>query len=73
MPINLLKSRQNLAREVAKNLLLIKSWLQPQFVAGAVGQRRTDTAIPSFPDVNDPGYRAVTFDQLLQRRSGGPR
>ncbi len=37
---------------------------KPRFVAGAVGPT-TRTASLS-PDVNDPGYRAVTFDQLVE-------
>lgn len=36
---------------------------RPRFVAGAIGPT-TKTASLS-PDVNDPGYRAITFDQLV--------
>ena len=36
---------------------------KPRFVAGALGPT-TKTASLS-PDVNDPGYRAITFDQLV--------
>ncbi len=36
---------------------------QPRFVAGALGPT-TKTASLS-PDVNDPGYRGVTFDELV--------
>jgi len=36
----------------------------PRFVAGAMGPT-TRTASLS-PDVNDPGYRAITFDQLVE-------
>lgn len=37
---------------------------QPRFVAGAVGPTNRTASIS--PDVNDPGYRAVTFDQLAE-------
>ena len=36
----------------------------PRYVAGAIGPT-TRTASLS-PDVNDPGYRAITFDQLVE-------
>ncbi|MFD2036933.1 homocysteine S-methyltransferase family protein [Belliella marina] len=35
---------------------------KPRFVAGAIGPTNRTASIS--PDVNDPGYRAVTFDQL---------
>ncbi|MQY41456.1 5-methyltetrahydrofolate--homocysteine methyltransferase [Epibacterium sp. SM1969] len=35
---------------------------KPRFVAGAVGPTNRTASIS--PDVNDPGYRAVTFDDL---------
>jgi 5-methyltetrahydrofolate--homocysteine methyltransferase len=35
---------------------------KPRFVAGAMGPTNRTASIS--PDVNDPGYRAVTFDQL---------
>lgn len=37
---------------------------QPRFVAGAVGPTNRTASIS--PDVNDPGYRAVTFDDLAK-------
>jgi len=40
---------------------------KPRFVAGAVGP--TNRTASMSPDVNDPGYRAVTFDEL--RRAYG--
>lgn len=40
---------------------------KPRFVAGAVGPT-TRTASLS-PDVNDPGFRGVTFDQLVEAYS----
>ncbi|MDF2455002.1 MAG: 5-methyltetrahydrofolate--homocysteine methyltransferase [Cytophagaceae bacterium] len=35
---------------------------RPRFVAGAIGPTNRTASIS--PDVNDPGYRAITFDQL---------
>jgi len=35
---------------------------KPRFVAGSIGP--TNRTASMSPDVNDPGYRAVTFDQL---------
>lgn len=35
---------------------------KPRFVAGALGP--TNVSLNMSPDVNDPGYRAVTFEQL---------
>ena len=37
---------------------------QPRFVAGVLGPDEQDR-LASRPDVNDPGFRAVTFDQLV--------
>ncbi len=36
---------------------------KPRFVAGAVGP--TNRTLSISPDVNDPGYRALTFDELV--------
>lgn len=36
---------------------------KPRFVAGAMGPTNRTASIS--PDVNDPGYRAVTFDELV--------
>ena len=36
---------------------------KPRFVAGALGP--TNKSLSLSPDVNDPGYRAATFDQYL--------
>lgn len=36
---------------------------RPRFVSGAVGP--TNRTLSISPDVNDPSYRAITFDQLL--------
>jgi 5-methyltetrahydrofolate--homocysteine methyltransferase len=37
---------------------------KPRFVAGACGPTNKTASIS--PDVNDPGYRAITFDQLVE-------
>ncbi len=37
---------------------------KPRFVAGALGP--TNKTLTLSPDVNDPGYRAVTFDQMMK-------
>ncbi len=37
---------------------------KPRFVAGAVGP--TNRTLSISPDVNDPGYRAITFEQLSE-------
>ncbi|MCH1583157.1 MAG: homocysteine S-methyltransferase family protein, partial [Flavobacteriales bacterium] len=37
---------------------------QPRFVAGSVGPTNRTASIS--PDVNDPGYRAVTFNELVE-------
>ncbi|MBG0781027.1 MAG: methionine synthase [Bacteroidales bacterium] len=37
---------------------------KPRFVAGALGP--TNKTASMSPDVNDPGYRSVTFDQLVE-------
>jgi len=36
---------------------------KPRYVAGALGPTTKTTSLS--PDVNDPGYRAITFDQLV--------
>jgi 5-methyltetrahydrofolate--homocysteine methyltransferase len=40
---------------------------QPRFVAGSIGP--TNRTASMSPDVNDPGFRAVTFDQLKEAYS----
>ncbi|MCL6259607.1 homocysteine S-methyltransferase family protein [Aquiflexum sp. TKW24L] len=37
---------------------------KPRFVAGALGPTNKTASLS--PDVNDPGYRAITFDQLSE-------
>ena len=48
-----------LAREAAD---ATSTAAKPRFVAGAIGPTNRTASIS--PDVNDPGYRAVTFDDL---------
>ena len=50
-----------LAKEVALEYSLTTPE-QPRFVAGAIGPTNRTASIS--PDVNDPGFRAITFDQL---------
>jgi 5-methyltetrahydrofolate--homocysteine methyltransferase len=50
-----------IAREVA-NEFIAQNPEKPRFVAGAIGP--TNRTASMSPDVNDPGYRAVTFDDL---------
>jgi len=40
---------------------------KPRFVAGSIGP--TNRTASMSPDVNDPGYRAVTFDDLVEAYS----
>ena len=52
-----------LAKEVAAEFTA-KEPHKPRFVAGAMGP--TNRTASMSPDVNDPGYRAITFDQLVK-------
>jgi 5-methyltetrahydrofolate--homocysteine methyltransferase len=52
-----------LAREVV-DVYNKKTPEKPRFVAGAVGPTNRTASLS--PDVNDPGYRAVTFDDLAE-------
>ena len=58
--MNLASAR--LARE-ACDAFTKKDPSKPRFVAGAIGPMNKTASLS--PDVNDPGYRAVTFDQLV--------
>ncbi len=60
--INLAAARN--AREVADELSTPE---KPRFVAGSMGP--TNKTASMSPDVNDPGYRAITFDQLVEAYS----
>jgi len=50
-----------IARKVADEFTA-KNPEQPRFVAGSIGP--TNRTASMSPDVNDPGFRAVTFDEL---------
>ena len=52
-----------IARKVADEYTL-KTPDKPRFVAGAIGPTNRTTSLS--PDVNDPAYRAVTFDQVKE-------
>lgn len=51
-----------IAKNVA-NEFTAKEPHKPRFVAGAIGPTNRTASLS--PDVNDPGYRAITFDQLV--------
>ncbi len=51
-----------IAREVADEFTA-KDPSKPRYVAGSIGP--TNRTLSLSPDVNDPGYRAVTFDELV--------
>lgn len=55
-----------IAREVAAEFE-DKTPDQPRFVAGAIGPTNRTASLS--PDVNDPGFRAITFDQLVEAYS----
>ena len=50
-----------IAKEVAEEYTA-REPNKPRFVAGAIGP--TNRTASMSPDVNDPGYRAITFDEL---------
>lgn len=52
-----------IAKEVA-NEFTKKNPSKPRFVAGAIGP--TTKAASLSPNVNDPGFRGITFDQLVE-------
>ncbi len=52
-----------LAKEVAEEFTR-QNPDKPRFVAGAIGPTNRTASLS--PDVNDPGYRAVTFDDLVE-------
>jgi len=51
-----------IAREVADEFTKRESH-KPRFVAGAMGPTNKTASLS--PDVNNPGYRAITFDELV--------
>ena len=52
-----------IAKEAAEAFTL-KDPSKPRFVAGSIGP--TNKTASMSPDVNDPGYRAIDFDALVQ-------
>jgi len=52
-----------IAKEVANEFTLSEPH-KPRFVAGAMGPTNKTASLS--PDVNNPGYRAITFDQLKE-------
>ncbi len=52
-----------IAREVADEFTA-RNPAKPRFVAGSIGPTNRTASLS--PDVNNPGYRAVTFDQLVE-------
>jgi 5-methyltetrahydrofolate--homocysteine methyltransferase len=59
--INLAAAR--IARRAVQRILE-KDSSQPRFVAGSLGPMNRTLSLS--PDVNDPGYRTVTFEQVMQ-------
>ncbi len=59
-----------LAREVADEWTL-KTPHKPRYVAGVLGPTNRTCSIS--PDVNDPGYRNVSFDELVEAYSESTR
>ncbi|GAB3224972.1 homocysteine S-methyltransferase family protein [Algoriphagus aestuariicola] len=55
-----------IAREVADEFSA-REPQKPRFVAGAIGPTNRTASLS--PDVNDPGFRAITFDQLAEAYS----
>jgi 5-methyltetrahydrofolate--homocysteine methyltransferase len=51
-----------LAKKVADHFTTLNPD-KPRFVAGSIGPTNRTASIS--PDVNDPGYRAITFDELV--------
>ena len=51
-----------IAREVADEFTRLEPE-KPRFVAGSIGPTNRTASIS--PDVNDPGFRAITFDELV--------
>ena len=59
------------AAKIAKNACdaaTAKTPSKPRFVAGAIGPTNRTASIS--PDVNDPGFRNVTFDELVATYTG---
>jgi 5-methyltetrahydrofolate--homocysteine methyltransferase len=59
-----------LSAKIAKKVALeftAKDPFKPRFVAGAMGPTNKTASLS--PNVNDPGYRAITFDELVKAYS----
>lgn len=56
-----------IAKEVADEFTL-KNPNKPRYVAGSIGP--TNRTLSISPDVNDPGYRAVTWDEVVLAYKG---
>ncbi len=52
-----------IAKEVCERFTL-QNPAKPRFVAGSIGPTNKTASLS--PDVNNPGYRAVTFDELVE-------
>ncbi|MEM9981615.1 MAG: methionine synthase, partial [Bacteroidota bacterium] len=52
-----------IAKEAAEEITQLTPE-QPRFVAGSLGPTTKTTSLS--PDVNNPGYRAITFDELVE-------
>lgn len=57
------KESARIAKKVAQEFTE-KNPNKPRFVAGAIGPTNKTASLS--PDVNNPGYRAVTFDELVE-------
>ncbi len=57
------KASAELAKEVATEFTANQPD-KPRFVAGSIGPTNKTASIS--PDINDPGYRAITFDELVK-------
>jgi len=56
----------SIAREVADEFMAMNPD-KPRFVIGSIGPTNRTASLS--PDVNDPGYRAINFDQLVEAYS----
>ncbi|QDU86009.1 Methionine synthase [Planctomycetes bacterium Pla163] len=61
--VELNRESARLAREVADEVTALDP-TRPRFVAGALGP--TNKTLSLSPDVNDPGYRAVTWEEVVE-------
>jgi 5-methyltetrahydrofolate--homocysteine methyltransferase len=66
----LCETSARLAREAADHYKALTP-LQPRYVAGVLGPTNRTASLS--PDVEDPGYRNITFDQLVEAYSESAR